>query len=448
MRGFLDRKKSLIFTLLSIFMLILIIGIYYSSLSYEITVNDKMIGTVKNKEDIEKLIGEIQNKLENKHNKDILLKRQISFNKILATEREITEINKIKAKIEENILPLTKSYCISINDSEFVYLNSKEKANKLLEKVKNEYIKDEKEKIKSIAFLEDVNIKEKVTNIKNIVSLNKAYTYITLGTKNPKEYTIKKGDSLSKISLKYSRSIGEIKRGNPGIDLDTLKIGDKLNLTKAIPLINCKIVKEVKYQEEIAYKVEYKKSNDVYKGEIKTEVSGKKGIKKIRAEKIIINNTLVKSNVLNEEILETPRDEIRLKGTKKRPLTMAYGDFKSPSNGILTSRFGSRWGKQHEGIDIAGEVGAIIKAADGGKVIFSGWRSGYGKLVIIDHENGYKTYYGHCSKLKVKKGQRVYRGQIIALIGTTGNVTGPHVHFEVRKNDVPINPEKFIKRDG
>ncbi|MCM0650699.1 peptidoglycan DD-metalloendopeptidase family protein [Clostridium swellfunianum] len=116
-----------------------------------------------------------------------------------------------------------------------------------------------------------------------------------------------------------------------------------------------------------------------------------------------------------------------------------------PVSGSVTSRYGARWGKQHEGIDIAVSTGTNVKAYADGKVTYSGWQSGYGNVVIISHSNGLQTYYGHNSKLLVKDGQRVSVGDIIAKSGNTGRSTGPHVHFEVRKNGAPVNPFSYLR---
>ncbi len=96
--------------------------------------------------------------------------------------------------------------------------------------------------------------------------------------------------------------------------------------------------------------------------------------------------------------------------------------------------------KRHTGIDYSAPHGTPIFATAGGKVEFAGRRGGYGKLMIIRHPNGYKTYYGHCSRLLVKKGKYVKQGQIIAKVGQTGQATGPHVHYETRINGKPVNP--------
>lgn len=115
-----------------------------------------------------------------------------------------------------------------------------------------------------------------------------------------------------------------------------------------------------------------------------------------------------------------------------------------PAQGSISSNFGERWGRQHKGIDIAASSGSNVVAFQSGKVTFSGWNGGYGNLVIIDHGNGYESYYGHNSKNIVKVGDSVQKGDLIAKVGNTGNSTGPHCHFEIRINGKPVNPINYI----
>jgi murein DD-endopeptidase MepM/ murein hydrolase activator NlpD len=121
-----------------------------------------------------------------------------------------------------------------------------------------------------------------------------------------------------------------------------------------------------------------------------------------------------------------------------------------PARGWLTSGFGMRQSpfsndhSMHEGIDIAARIGTPVYATAAGIVSQAQVENGYGKLVVIDHGYGYKTFYGHNSRLMVKVGQRVKRGDLLAASGNTGSSTGAHVHYEVRLNGVPLNPRKFI----
>ena len=118
-----------------------------------------------------------------------------------------------------------------------------------------------------------------------------------------------------------------------------------------------------------------------------------------------------------------------------------------PVSGTITSRYGANESIRdhtHKGLDIAAPYGTKIVAAAKGTVSYSGWMSGYGNLIIIEHENGIQTYYGHCSKLYASVGDEVDAGDTIAAVGSTGNSTGNHLHFEIRKNGSQINPQKNV----
>ena len=123
------------------------------------------------------------------------------------------------------------------------------------------------------------------------------------------------------------------------------------------------------------------------------------------------------------------------------------GVFVWPTTGRITDRFGFRTmsGRWHNGLDIAGPQGRAVRAADSGFVTFAGWHgSGYGNLVIVDHRNGFVTYYAHLSTYYVSAGQSVGKGAQIAATGSTGNSSGPHLHFEIRYNGARKNPEMYL----
>lgn len=111
----------------------------------------------------------------------------------------------------------------------------------------------------------------------------------------------------------------------------------------------------------------------------------------------------------------------------------------------ISSPFGKRWGRQHQGIDFAADAGTPIRASSEGQVVYSGWEPGYGKTVLIEHGNGLQTRYAHCSSLLVTAGREVKKGSIIARVGSTGHSTGPHLHFEVLVRGVRKNPAWYYK---
>lgn len=118
---------------------------------------------------------------------------------------------------------------------------------------------------------------------------------------------------------------------------------------------------------------------------------------------------------------------------------------KTSEFGTRKDPFNSRRREFHRGIDIACSIGTEVRASRNGRVIFTGWKEGYGNLVIVEHEFGYQSYYGHLSRFSVRQGEEVTTNQVIALSGNTGRTTGPHLHFEIRKNGKSINPSTFIR---
>lgn len=145
------------------------------------------------------------------------------------------------------------------------------------------------------------------------------------------------------------------------------------------------------------------------------------------------------------------REEAQAKANRQRNIfAKGTGIFAFPSDAPTSSPFGWRihpilgYRRFHAGLDFAASYGSTIRAADSGTVIFAGWYGGYGKTVIINHGRGITTLYGHSSQLYVTEGQTVQRGQAIAAVGSTGLSTGPHLHFEVRRNGTPVNPADYL----
>ena len=118
---------------------------------------------------------------------------------------------------------------------------------------------------------------------------------------------------------------------------------------------------------------------------------------------------------------------------------------KTSEFGTRKDPFNSKRREFHKGIDIACSIGTEVRAARSGRVIFTGWKEGYGNLVIVEHEFGYQSYYGHLSRFRVRVGDEITTSQVLALSGNTGRSTGPHLHFEIRKNGKSLNPSTFIR---
>jgi len=164
------------------------------------------------------------------------------------------------------------------------------------------------------------------------------------------------------------------------------------------------------------------------------------GINKIYTESLDENSIELATQTLETNIEE----KIKEKKSTVNGIVLAY---KPVTTGAISSRYGvsSRIrATNHTGLDISASSGTDIVAAASGEVTFSGWKGSYGYLVVISHGNGVETWYGHCSKLYVSKGEIIEGGKTIAAVGSTGNSTGPHLHLEVRINGVHVNPQNYL----
>ena len=156
---------------------------------------------------------------------------------------------------------------------------------------------------------------------------------------------------------------------------------------------------------------------------------------------------LTKTNAKGEEEKEIEKKLLLIeKTTSPEYLPTIWAHLGKINNefGFRRNPFGGRSYEFHQGLDIDGDRGDMIVAPANGVVVKANWKGGYGKFIEIDHGNGLSTRYGHLSRLEIREGDTVKRGQLIGLVGSTGRSTGPHLHYELRLDDKPINPRRFL----
>ncbi|MNK65096.1 Murein DD-endopeptidase MepM [compost metagenome] len=250
----------------------------------------------------------------------------------------------------------------------------------------------------------------------------------------PASYTIRSGDTLSKIASRHGIKTTTLASANGLSDSDTLSVGKVLKVPQG---------------DGVYVKVR--------SGESLSHLASRYGIK---ASVIQEANQIDDPRAIREgqtlflpgaEPQETKRSERRERGEFKQASRGLIGDlgravgknFIWPTAGKVSSYYGERGGRQHHGVDIPRPKGSPIHAAKSGTVIAAGWNGDYGNTVDISHGNGVVTRYAHCSKIHVKEGDAVSKGELIGLVGDTGRATGPHLHYEVRIGGRPVNPSKF-----
>jgi murein DD-endopeptidase MepM/ murein hydrolase activator NlpD len=191
----------------------------------------------------------------------------------------------------------------------------------------------------------------------------------------------------------------------------------------------------------------------IVRGELLSKRGRLVGARVIRAHALIATKAYEQAAVAESEAIQAASAQLAAKiqasergsaTSGAAPATPSAAGLIWPVSGPITSPFGPRWGSFHPGIDIGVPEGTPIEAAAAGTVIWCGWESGYGNLVVIDHHNGLATAYGHQSRIASSCGEDVSQGQVIGYIGCTGFCTGPHLHFEVRVNGSPVDPLGYL----
>ncbi len=204
-------------------------------------------------------------------------------------------------------------------------------------------------------------------------------------------------------------------------------------------------VGEEKGEEKVPYLTMYTYSQELYTGDCEVTSPGREGLAQV--EYVVYRENGVESDrrAVSAQVEVEPVAEEMVLGAKER---LSTGSYIAPTTGIISSSYGPRnstvGSKNHKGLDIAGPAGTEIYAADGGEVIEAGWVSGYGNFIKISHDGESETCYGHMSELLVEEGDTVQQGDLIGLMGSTGNSTGSHLHFEIRVDGEQVDPESVI----
>lgn len=425
-------------------------GVFNYCTAYEYSYNGQQLGLVKEKDQVLKITDLVQGALTEEKNMKVIIdvKNDIEFKRVSA-------MGNVQIDTSEDVLKrLTymgdlnvKVYGIYVNGRKVGAVESKEIAANVLQDIKDRYTSGaDTSEVEEAIIIEKTQIKASNTDLQDVSSEEEMVEKLcTSGTKNS-HHKVVVGETLSDIAKLYSLTEDQLLEDNPDVDPRKLEVGSTLAINQDAPILTVKTTELITYDKTIKHKTEKKKDNDMYEGDTETKQKGKDGLSEITTRIVAVNGEPIEETDLVTTVKKEPVTEIIMVGNKERPPTVGDGKFRWPLDGgyTLTSGFKFRWGRQHEGIDLGTPVGNTVRAADGGTVTYAGYMGGYGYLVQIDHQNGYMTRYGHNSSVLVSVGDKVYEGQPIAKSGNTGRSTGPHVHFEIRKNGAAQNPMNYL----
>lgn len=369
--------------------------ISYAPNAYEIFINGSAVACVKDVSTANKLTDKIFSEIHNRF-KDLNINEEIVYTGIIAENGAINNPENIKKNILNVLNTRVKAVEMDVDGARAAILANKSEGDRVISMVGSYYI-------------DKLNLSGK-----KLISVKNSIKYY------PVEVYLSQVDDIEEAAEKLINN--NSKGAAPGLKVEYSGIKKEKQ--------NIEFEKKIELSEELSPNAS------------KILTKGQDGEREIESCISYINGEIKGSNVISEKITKQPQVEVVLKG-KGSTMPSAVG-MTVPSRGNISSSFGMRWGRMHEGIDIAAKQGEPIYAAMDGRVTYSGWIEGYGYAVKLQHENNMETLYGHCSKLVASVGDTVKKGQLIANVGSTGNSTGPHLHFEVRIDGKAVNPYPYI----
>ncbi len=368
--------------------------------------------------------------------------------------------DKILALVSSDI---EKGYGLYIGDEYFGTLTGHDKVDAALEALLDQYRTDGgKETVKfekDITYIQGMFMKDSFVDEEDMI------TTLTSKKQVSTYYTVEDGDSPAAIARKVDLTLDELDRLNGGFTLDTpVYTGQRIKITQDVPFLSIMITREEHYTESIEFETEYMDDPNYYEGNYPIWRNGSNGERSIVANVSYVNNIEVNRTILTSVVTTQPVTQIVHVGTAERPAnagppaTVMEGQFYWPVGGYDGGKIsqapyghgGYATPSPHTGLDIAAAFGTPIYAGESGTVTVikndGAWNNGYGSYVQIQHDNGFVTLYGHMSLVdsSMYLGKHVTMGECIGYVGSTGNSTGNHLHFEVRYNGVWLNPLEYL----
>ncbi len=408
------------------------------SIGYTVKVDDKIVGTVPTKTEYYEVLDKVKTEIETIADIEFAPKTSEEFSVEIISKDKFTEKEELEENLKATSEEMEEAYVISA-DGEFVAaLTNEEDARTLVFEYLESFTEEENV---TVSYAPEVLVELSYAPKGEITDYETAREKFSKG--ECIKHTVKADETAEYIAEHYGITEEKLLADN---EVEEIFEGMLLSVYTKNPIIPIKTVEYINGEIDIPFEIVEKEDNSIYEGQTKIAVRGVNGKKYLNAYITRVNGIITHENVIDSRILSEPVTQVQLKGTKTPPSSYGTGEFIMPTSGRLSSSYGRRWGRTHAGIDLAASTGTPIYAADNGIVVESEYKNnGYGKIIKIDHQNGYVTYYAHCSSLYVNVGDVVAKGDKIAAVGNTGRSTGPHLHFEIRKDGNHQNPFNFIK---
>lgn len=450
-----ERKNTItgyIFVVIVVLTFVICLGphLYYNSQA--IYVNDKHIATINGTAVSQNQFNDLLvAKLRERAGNNIQINETVELKKIHTPKKEIAvNTDVIITNICNQLTYKGEGGVIKVNGEEVVVLASKEEAENVINAALDKY-KPEGSNVIEVSFIDTVVAESKFVEEDELSTPEAAIKLLTATKRMQTTYIVQAGDAFSSIAEKNRMTVDEMLNLNPDITKETmtrLKIGQLLNVMADIPVYPVKTVLSETTTEALTMSAVIKTDDSKYKTYQYVTENGQAG-QCIKTHRVTyINGKESYRRCVDTAVIKAPVDKQVVLGTQEEPTYYAQCSFSYPIKGCyISSGFGTRdYGSGvHYGTDFAAPTGTEIYATDSGIVEKAGSSgNGYGTWVVINHKNGFKSLYAHCSSVCVKPGENVKKGQHIANVGNTGDSTGSHLHFEIINNGEKNDPMDYL----
>ncbi len=416
---------------------------------YEYSYNGKVLGYVANQEDVTDVLdiagtmltenSSGENEIKFTANQNVTFKQVDARGK--STDDADTAVNKLVYMTD---IETEASGVYDGKELVAIVKNDEDAENLLLQTRDYLSTPDEGMELVSADFTNNLEIRPVNVLLTSVQSNYDAMTKMTEGGTMEIYHIVEEGETLDTLAQTFGADPVNIFNEDNSEVAEEVLPGDTVCIHEEVEPVSVRMVEEGRMKETIEYETVKKESDDYYKGDTYTSQEGVDGVQIFDGTITKVAGEVTKRDG-DTEVIREKQDKIILVGTAERPKTAPTGTFAMPiQHYTLSSGFGYRWGRLHSGIDMAAPTGTPIYASDGGTVVRAGWYGGYGLCVDIQHGDGKMTRYGHCSRLLVNAGDKVYQGQNISLVGNTGHSFGSHLHFEIHLNGSPVNPRPIL----
>ena len=418
------------------------------ALGREVIIDGVSIGYVSDVKEFEKIYSEATELIKLANGEGAYVAEPSLIPRIVF-EKDVTTPFELRQKLLSQHDALIEAYAIYVEDKLVCAALDESEAFASLDDIKYAFIEGGRNATMS-SIVENVAIRKEFVTISQVFGRSDIVSVLTGGIPRNDIYTVRTGDTLASIAKNFSVSENDIIEDNNLNSPDDIYVGQKINVSVSSRIVNVEIVYTENYVEAIPFSSKTVSDSNSYSGRTRVISRGVNGERQVSAYVTKLNGQEVSREIFSDVVTKEAKEEIIAVGTLAGRTYIAVdytpgnGRFAWPLRGTITSRYGRRGGEHHTGIDIAMPTGTAVFAAEGGVVTFAGKSGGYGNVLKISHEDGFETLYAHCSALNAKVGQIVTVGQKIAEVGSTGRSSGPHLHFEVRKGGVPLNPTLFL----